>query len=124
MRAIVVNAFGPPERLRIAEMPEPSPAPDQVWVTVHAAPVNYVDLLMVGGTYQFLPTFRRALALADLNGDGHLDLVVANHESGDVSVLLGRGDGTFEPQRRFDATAGPWTAPRSACSTPNPGRRC
>ncbi len=36
-----------------------------------------------------------SLALADLNGDGRLDLAVANHESGDVTVLLGDGKGGF-----------------------------
>ena len=36
-----------------------------------------------------------SLALADLNGDGRLDLVVANAESGDVAVLLGDGKGAF-----------------------------
>jgi hypothetical protein len=36
-----------------------------------------------------------SLALADLNGDGRLDLVVANDESGDVTVLLGDGKGGF-----------------------------
>jgi NADPH2:quinone reductase len=55
MRAIVVDEFGPPERLRVAEMPMPLPGPGEVLVRVHAAPVNYVDLLVVGGTYQFLP---------------------------------------------------------------------
>jgi hypothetical protein len=54
------------------------------------------------------PTFRRDVAIADLNGDLIPDVVVTNYDSGDVSVLLGRGDGTFEPQRRFDATAGPF----------------
>ena len=38
-----------------------------------------------------------SLALADLNGDGRLDLVVANDESGDVTVLLGDGKGGFAP---------------------------
>jgi NADPH2:quinone reductase len=56
MRAIVVDRFGPPERLRVHVVAEPTPRPDQVLVTVHAAPVNYVDLLVVGGSYQFLPT--------------------------------------------------------------------
>ena len=55
MRAIVVDEFGPPERLRVAEVPPPRPGPREVLVEVHAAPVNYVDLLVVGGTYQFLP---------------------------------------------------------------------
>jgi NADPH2:quinone reductase len=55
MRAIVVNEFGPLERLGIAEVAEPMPGADEVLVTVHAAPVNYVDLLVIGGTYQFLP---------------------------------------------------------------------
>src|SRR6478736_419186 len=55
MRAIVVDQFGPPERLRVGEVAKPMPGPDEVMVAVHAAPVNYVDLLVVGGTYQFLP---------------------------------------------------------------------
>ena len=55
MRAIVVDGFGPPERLCVGEVAEPVPGPDEVLVTVHAASVNYVDLLVIGGTYQFLP---------------------------------------------------------------------
>jgi NADPH2:quinone reductase len=55
MRAIVVADFGPPERLRLGEAAEPVPGPGEALVTVHAAPVNYVDLLVVGGAYQFLP---------------------------------------------------------------------
>jgi NADPH:quinone reductase len=55
MRAIVVDAFGPPEQLRIREVDEPLLGPHQVLLSVRAAPVNYVDLLVVGGTYQFLP---------------------------------------------------------------------
>ena len=55
MRAIVVDEFGPPERLHLREMPPPRPGPGEVLVEVHMAPVNYVDLLVVGGSYQFLP---------------------------------------------------------------------
>src|SRR5438128_9586698 len=55
MRAIVVSEFGPVESLRVAEVPAPVPGPGEVLVETHAAPVNYVDMLVVGGTYQFLP---------------------------------------------------------------------
>jgi NADPH:quinone reductase len=55
MRAIVVDEFGQPEQLRVRDMPTPRPGPCEVLVEVHAAPVNYVDLLVVGGTYQSLP---------------------------------------------------------------------
>jgi len=47
---------------------------------------------------------------ADLNGDGVLDIVTPNTISHDVSVLLGRGDGTFSPHATVPAGRGPRTA--------------
>jgi hypothetical protein len=52
-----------------------------------------------------LPTWQvpTAIVTADLNGDGHLDLAVANdhgasaNQLGAISILLGNGDGTFTP---------------------------
>ena len=41
-----------------------------------------------------LPT---SVAVGDFNGDGKLDLAVAESISSTVSVLLGNGDGTFQP---------------------------
>ena len=38
-----------------------------------------------------------AIASGYLDGDGNIDLVVANYDSDDVSVLWGNGDGTFTP---------------------------
>src|ERR1700730_11834199 len=55
MRAIVVDEFGPPEALRVREAPTPVPGPGEVLVETHAAPINYVDILVVVGIYQFLP---------------------------------------------------------------------
>lgn len=44
------------------------------------------------GTFTSSP---RTLAIADVNGDGTLDLATANYASNNLSVLLGNGDGTF-----------------------------
>ena len=67
-----------------------------------------VGPFQVGVLGPLIPTFRRDLLLADFNHDGKLDLAVCNPSAGDVSILLGRGDGTFEPQRRFNAVSLPF----------------
>ena len=47
-------------------------------------------------------------ALADLNGDGKLDLIVSNTANrGGVSILLGNGDGTFTPKAVLSSDGDP-----------------
>ena len=48
-----------------------------------------------------------AIAVGDFNGDGKIDIAVANTGSGDVSILLGNGDGTFQPASSFSAGNSP-----------------
>lgn len=55
MKAVVVHEFGPPETIRVEDFPTPRPADDQVLVDVHAAGVNFPDILVMGGKYQILP---------------------------------------------------------------------
>lgn len=53
MKAVVCTELGGPETLEVQEQPEPSPEAGEVLVAVEAAGVNFPDVLMIKGEYQF-----------------------------------------------------------------------
>ena len=56
MRALVVETLAPGYAgCAIRELPLPTPGPGEVRVRVRAAAVNFPDLLMTRGEYQFKP---------------------------------------------------------------------
>lgn len=55
MKALLCADFGPPESLRVEEVPDPAPGPGQVLIEVHACGVNFPDLLIIAGRYQIKP---------------------------------------------------------------------
>jgi NADPH2:quinone reductase len=56
MKAMVCEAFGGPEVLAWRELPDPPPpGPGEVQVKMTARGVQYVDVLMLAGKYQFRP---------------------------------------------------------------------
>jgi NADPH2:quinone reductase len=55
MQAILVREFGGPEVLKMADVPEPTPAAGQVLVKVHAVGVNPYDTYMRTGNYATKP---------------------------------------------------------------------
>src|SRR5205823_28018 len=80
---------------------------------------NNVSVLLGNGDGTFQPALAfavgggpRSFAVGDFNGDGKPDLAVANKGSspvgaGSVSMLLGNGDGTFQPARTFQLSRAP-----------------
>ncbi|MGH9495115.1 MAG: FG-GAP repeat domain-containing protein [Candidatus Sulfotelmatobacter sp.] len=86
---------------------------EQNWVTVYVnngdgtfAPGVYYNL--TGDLYQ-VPS---EAAIGDVNGDGFNDIVVTNEDGGDISVLLGHGDGTFTAEPlNYDTGGFPWMTP-------------
>jgi NADPH2:quinone reductase len=56
MRAVeIYNLEGPDAALRVAEVPDAAPSPEQVLVEVHAAGVSFPEVLQTRGMYQFKP---------------------------------------------------------------------
>ena len=51
--------------------------------------------------------YPQSIAVADFNGDGKPDLATANYFGGNVSVLLGNGDGTFQAAVNYRAGTEP-----------------
>ncbi len=109
--------------------PLPLPAPAALSSLVGSSPAvsvtrdGTVSVLLGNGDGTFQPqqtlavgSNPSAVAVADLNGDGKPDLVVANRGILDystgtynstVSVLLGNGDGTFQPQQTLAVGSNP-----------------
>jgi NADPH2:quinone reductase len=92
LRAVLLREVGGPERLEVAELPDPEPGDGEVVVRVRAAGINFLDVLVRKGEYAQqpeLPTIpgvevageangRRVIALPDA---GYAELVVAREES-------------------------------------------
>ena len=69
-------------------------------ITVLACPLGAVAADGECGTFASAVAYGagelpEAVAVGDLDGDGDLDLAVANDLGDDVSILLNHGDGTF-----------------------------
>ena len=55
MRAAQVREFGTWANVAVGPATKPAPAAGEALIEVHAAPLNFVDLIVVAGKYQFLP---------------------------------------------------------------------
>ncbi len=52
MRAVVCSGYGPPEVVRVDDVPAPTLSAGQVRVRVHIAAVNFPDVLFIANQYQ------------------------------------------------------------------------
>ncbi|MGO9399587.1 MAG: NADPH:quinone oxidoreductase family protein [Xanthobacteraceae bacterium] len=57
MKAILCTHFGTPDELELADIPEPKAGPGEAVVRIKAAALNFFDLLIIAGKYQYKPPF-------------------------------------------------------------------
>ncbi len=57
MKAILCRRFGPPEDLTLEDVPKPQAQAGTVKIALRACGVNFPDVLMIQGLYQFKPPF-------------------------------------------------------------------
>ncbi|KAL2257419.1 hypothetical protein VTK26DRAFT_199 [Humicola hyalothermophila] len=58
MRGIQVAQYvKAPHELKVTELPDPKPGPDEYLIEVHAAATNFFDILQIQGKYQHQPPF-------------------------------------------------------------------
>jgi NADPH:quinone reductase len=75
VRAVVCAHYGPPEVLRVDDLPAPAVGPGQARVRVQAAAVNFTDVLLVANQYQatvpvpFVPGSEFAGDVTEVAGD-------------------------------------------------------
>jgi len=101
MRALVCTTLGHTDDLVIEERDDPQPAAGQVVVDVHAAGINFPDLLVVAGKYQdrFEPPFipgNEASGIVSAVGEG-----VTGFAPGDRVIAMPRG-GAFAEKVAVD----------------------
>ena len=84
-------------------------------IVVANGPTSTVGVLLGqgAGTFELARTYatggrrpENGVRLADLNGDENLDVVVANGDSDNVSILLGNGDGTLQTAMTYPTAGG------------------
>jgi hypothetical protein len=82
-----------------------APASNIVYLPVgaKASSLNFTSAQYPAGSESFL------MVQADFNGDGKMDLAVANWESNNVSVFLSNGDGTFQAAQNISVSGLPFS---------------
>lgn len=96
MKAIEITRPGPPEVLRLCDMPLPTLRPGEVMIRVHAAGINRPDILQRLGHYPVPPG---ASELPGLEVAGEIvdgDLAGSEFKKGDMVCALVQGGGYAE----------------------------
>ena len=87
MKAILCTRYCTPDELELADIPQPTAGPGEALVRVKAAALNFFDLLIIAGKYQYKPPFPFSPAsefagIVESVGAGVTDIVVGDRVMG------------------------------------------
>jgi len=85
-----------------------NPSPGGGTSNIVAFPIFPPVELLLGGSTLGAGSAPISAVVDDFNGDGNLDLAVANNSGNNVSIFLGNGDGTFHAPVNYDTGTTPW----------------
>ena len=96
MRAVVVREFGGIEKAALGEMPKPEPKAGEVMIEVRAVSVNFVDMVMMSGTYQFKPALPFIPGKLPVGVVTAIGAGVTRFKPGDHALLMAESAGFAE----------------------------
>lgn len=110
MKAIIYTKYGPPDVLRLEEIPRPSPKPHEILIRVRAASVNFGDLMARSFKYVTprgfnMPFLFWLVAKTTLGWRKPRNRVLGNELAGEVEAV-GRDVKRFKPGDRVYAYSG------------------
>jgi NADPH2:quinone reductase len=122
-RAIIADAFGPPEAYAIREHDAPPPGPGQIRVAVKAIGISYVDVLTAAGKYQVTPPLpfipgSECAGVVESVGEGVTHLAVGDRVMGSSFGGVFTELGTFRASS-FNRIPAPLTLEQGAVFPPS-----
>ena len=96
MRQLVIPRYGPPEVVRVREVPDPEPGPGQVRVRVRAAGLNFADVMARQGLYPDAPPLPAVMGYEVAGEIDRLGPGVTERATGDRVIALTRFGGHGE----------------------------
>lgn len=104
MKSVICEQFGPPETLKLKEVKDLEPGPNQVRIDIEACGVNFPDTLIIEDKYQFKPPLPfspggEVAGVVRKIGDGVKDVSVG------AKVMAMTLSGGFSEQILVDANA-------------------
>jgi NADPH2:quinone reductase len=83
VRAVVCDHYGPIEKLRLGTLPRAEIGPDEVRIDIAAVGLNFPDLLLIDGSYQYKAAFPFAIGLEAAGVISELGSAVTDFEIGE-----------------------------------------